>query len=91
MKEADLTRLIIKALREHGGWWVKIHGSAYMAGIPDILGCYEGRFVAIEVKRPDTSYGVTPRQQLNLDRIAAAGGLSGVATSVAEALLLLGV
>ena len=88
MLEKHLVTKIIKTLRaEYGGsYWLKIPGNAYMAGVPDILGCVEGNFIAIEVKRSDTSYTVTPRQEANLAQIATAGGTSGVATSPEEAL-----
>lgn len=86
MLEKDLTRKIKKALP---GYWIKIPGSAYLAGVPDLIGCVDGKFVAIEVKRPDTSYGVTERQAAHIRMIQEAGGIAGVATSVEEALKLL--
>lgn len=54
MREADLQDRILKWLRGHGGWWVKYHvGPRYsLAGIPDIIGSYRGRFIALEVKLP---------------------------------------
>jgi RecB family endonuclease NucS len=37
-----------------GAYYLKVHGSMYQpAGTPDILACINGRFVAIEVKRPN--------------------------------------
>lgn len=51
----------------------------------DMLVCYKGRFVGIEVKRGD---GVpnppTPRQIFVMERIVAAGGISFVARSVQD-------
>ena len=67
MKEKDIVNAIKKALNEKGAWVVKTHGSPHLAGLPDILCCYQGRFVAIEVKKPDTRYTVTPRQQAFLN------------------------
>ncbi len=89
MKEKDIVNAIKKALNEKGAWVVKTHGSPHLAGLPDILCCYRGRFVAIEVKRPTTRHTVTARQQAFLDAIAAAGGVVGVAVSVDEALQIL--
>lgn len=88
MKEADLTRKIKKALEAkfQGSYWLKIPGTRYLAGVPDLIGCVHGRFCAIEVKRPDTSYGVTERQQANIDRINKAGGVAFVARSEQEAI-----
>ena len=32
-------------------WWFKVHGSQYQqAGVPDLIVCYMGRFVGLEVK-----------------------------------------
>lgn len=44
---------IRKDVKGIGGWWLNFHGgSVYMPrGIPDIVGCYKGRFIAFEVKR----------------------------------------
>lgn len=87
--EKDITNKILKALREKAGsrgWFKKIHGSPYMSSLPDIIGCFEGRFVGLEVKRPSNRGGVTPGQQAELDAIWAAGGIAAVVTSVDEAL-----
>jgi len=52
--EKRLQDRILRALRGHGGWWVKFHvGPRYStAGVPDIIGSYGGVFVGLEVKRP---------------------------------------
>ena len=43
-------------------------------GIPDLIGCFNGRFVAIELK---TDKGeVTPIQEYRLKQILKAGGLA---------------
>jgi hypothetical protein len=46
-------------------------------GIPDILGCYKGRLLGIEVKRPGGV--VSDEQQAFLDRINQEGGYAFVA------------
>lgn len=48
----------------------------------------DGKVIAIEVKRPSTRHTITPEQQEYLDKVKAANGLSGVATSVDEALAI---
>jgi len=52
--ETRLQRRIVRALKkEVGGWWAKIYvGPFQQAGIPDLLGCVEGLFFALEVKMP---------------------------------------
>lgn len=89
MPESRLQARIKKALlREFpGSVFYKMHGSEFMeSGIPDLLGCVEGRFIALEVKHPDTGHGVTPIQQAQLDRLAEAGATVAVVESVDEAI-----
>ncbi len=87
MNESGLTRNILRALRERGGFWFKTHGSAYqMAGLPDIIGCYNGWFVALEVKIPGGESKTTERQRHILSSISSNGGYSRVVSSKAGAL-----
>ena len=91
LKESALTRQIIAALRDHGGFWFKSHGSAYqVAGLPDIIGCYRGRFVGLEVKLPGGENTLSLRQRVMLERIEQHGGYSNVVTSKRGALEVLG-
>lgn len=50
-KESVATTGILNSLKEHG-YFRKISDS-YQTGIPDILGCYKGVFIGIEVKNID--------------------------------------
>ena len=87
MDESKLTTLIIKALRRKGGFWFKIHGSAYQtSGIADIVGCYRGRFIALEVKIPGKERTLSKRQRLMLLRVRQHNGVSAVVTSTEAAL-----
>jgi hypothetical protein len=87
--ETRIVDAIMRSLRDLPRCWCfKAHGGPYQAaGIPDIVGCLDGRFFAIEVKVPGNR--PTRLQELTLSRIAAAGGLAGVATSVEDALTVL--
>lgn len=83
--ETKLVQKILLRLRAEGGKWSKIHGDPYQeAGISDILGCYKGRFIAIEVKCP----GNTPSglQKKYIADIVASKGYAGIAFTVQEAL-----
>lgn len=73
--EYRIAQKMKKLIRSRGGWCVKIHGSPYQdRGTPDILACYKGRFIAIEVK---TSRGVPEPEQLAAQKqILKAGGKS---------------
>ena len=68
---------------------MKYHGSAYSTnGVPDILCCYRGKFVAIEVKRTE-SHPTTPAQDRQLGKIQDANGLAGVCVTIDDVILLL--
>lgn len=83
--EAREVKKILTYLRRRGGKWVKIHGGDnpfQEVGIPDILGCYRGCAVAIEVKTP--SGHLSRKQEIFLDQWRNAGGYTLVTTSVNE-------
>lgn len=86
--ESRLRSRIVKAIRAaHPGSWIYVaHGGPLSrAGVPDIIGCAGGRMFAIEVKIP-TRGRLSALQRLELSRLAGAGAVAGVATSVDEAL-----
>lgn len=84
-KESYIQKKIIAALTEHGCYVVKHHGGRFSsAGVPDLLVCYNGAFIAMEVKRQGQK--PTALQSHNLDLIRTAGGVACVVTSVEEAL-----
>lgn len=80
MKEQAYQKKIIDFLKSKGAYVVKII-SASQAGVPDVICCYRGRFVAVEVKRPETVRNVSRLQVYNLDKIQEAGGIGFVAYS----------
>jgi Holliday junction resolvase len=93
MNKPPLERAIVKQtltkLRARGGFWIKVHGSPFqLAGIPDILGCYRGRFIAFEVKR---EVGLVPTriQAYQMEKIRAAGGFATLIFTAQQALDLL--
>ena len=63
-------------------------GLGQRPGVPDILACVAGRFVAVELKRPGRR--PTLRQQAELPVIPAAGGVGLVATSLDDLVEALG-
>lgn len=78
--ESAIVRRIMRNLAATGGWFMKVHGGAFqVAGVPDIIGCLKGRFVAFEVKRPG---GKATKLQLHtIGLIQKAGGLAAVVYS----------
>jgi hypothetical protein len=89
--EGRLQLRIQKALKEQYGrrlFVFKVHGSALMmTGLPDLIGCVDGRFFALEVKMPGGK--VSDVQQYVMSRVRAAGGIVGVPRSVADALAII--
>ena len=51
-------------------------------GVSDIIGCHQGRMIAIELKAPKGT--VSPAQKEFIDRINEAGGLAFVARTLDE-------
>lgn len=78
MKEKDLVRRILKDIKAAGAKAIKIHGSGYQErGTPDIIGCHQGGFFAIEVKVGDRK--VTPLQERRLQEWGQHGGTVTIA------------
>ena len=85
--ESKLSSKIMASLRAAGYWCFKVHGSALqMSGIPDILVCADGIFIGLETKMPDKRSNVSPRQELVMGEIGAAGGYCSVICSEVEAM-----
>jgi hypothetical protein len=68
-------------------FFFKVHGNGFQkSGIPDLVGCINGRFIGIEVKDPkNKTYGATMLQLHMITLIKEAGGIAGIATSLEEA------
>jgi len=53
MSEKTIETKIKNNLKAGGIWFIKVHGSQYQQpGVPDLICCYRGMFLAIEVKQP---------------------------------------
>jgi Holliday junction resolvase len=77
MRESQLRARIKRWLLAAGAQPYVTHGSVYsVRGTPDILACYRGRFIAIEVKVGRNK--PTHSQLLQLDAIRKAGGYAMV-------------
>ena len=77
MLERDVVAAIKKYLASLGSdvfFW-KEHGGPYGAsGVPDIICCYKGRFLGLEVKLP--SGKLTELQKRAIEKINRAGGIA---------------
>lgn len=85
MLERDVVAAIRKYLASLGSdvfFW-KEHGGPYgTSGVPDIICCYKGRFLGLEVKLPMGT--LTELQKRAIDRINRAGGIARRVESVAD-------
>lgn len=84
MKEKTITNQILKYLKSEPECFAfKEHGGIYgVSGIPDVICCYKGKFVAFEVK---TLQGKLSRlQEIMIKRINNAGGMAFKVTSLQE-------
>ena len=84
MKEADLITAIKKYLAsvpDTFAW--KEHGGQYgTAGIPDIIVCHRGHFIALEAKVGKNQ--PTTLQSVTIEHIRKAGGTAAVVRSVED-------
>ena len=84
MKESDLIKAIsnyLKSIPDLFFW--KEHGGMYgSAGIPDLVVCYKGRFIAFEVKVGKNK--PTVLQEATIRQILRAGGYAVVVRTVEE-------
>lgn len=89
MAERDIVAAILRLLKKTPNCFCwKEHGGMYgTAGIPDIIACINGRFVAFEVK---TETGkLTKLQEITIQKIRDANGQAFKVTSAAEVAAIL--
>lgn len=83
MREKNIENKIKSYLKSKGAYYVKYHGNQFsQVGVADILACYKGRFIAIEVKNETGK--PSPLQLANQKMVKDAGGISLIARSVKE-------
>lgn len=87
-REVTITKNILAYLKMVPGCYArKTVGGPYGGGWPDIVGCWRGRMLALEIK---TRTGrCTPLQTAELVRWEGSGALAGVVRSVEDVALLL--
>ena len=83
--ESQLTSQIKNLLKSKGAYCEKIFGGGYQAsGIPDILCCYRGYFIAIEVKSPTGKGRASDIQKLKIKAIRDAGGVAFITDNIED-------
>ena len=73
MSEKYIQGKILNYLLTMRAYAVNIHGDECQSSIPDILVCYRGKFIGLEVK--DVNGNLSPGQRKHLRRIQKAGGI----------------
>ena len=72
--EAKVKKVVVAQLKALGAYYFyPVTGGYGASGVPDVVGCYQGKFFAIECKAGSNK--PTPLQQRNIDSIAAQGGM----------------
>ena len=73
--EAKVKKLVVAQLKALGAYYFyPVTGGYGASGVPDIVGCYKGRFFGIECKAGKNK--PTDLQKKNLEQIVAAWGLA---------------
>lgn len=87
--EKDITRAIRGLLNTLGIWhWKQWQGMGSYPGVADILGIYQGKLLAIEVKTLNGK--VSDRQDAFIDQVNLRGGIAFVARSPDDVIERLG-
>jgi len=76
MKPEEAVKKKVKAILDELGayWFMPVAGQFGRAGIPDIIACYQGEFVAIETKAGNNK--TTGLQKREIERIRDNGGIA---------------
>ena len=75
--EGKVKDKVVKILKQYGVYYFfPVTGGYGASGIPDIICCHNGRFIAIECKAGKNK--ATPLQDAHIARIRAAGGVAVV-------------
>ena len=75
--EKKVKKKVVEILKQYGAYYFyPVTGGFGASGVPDIVACYNGRFLGIEVKADAKKRGPTALQQKNLNAINATGGVA---------------
>ena len=73
--EAKVKKKVVALLKQRSVYFFyPVTGGYGRSGVPDIIACYNGRFIGIECKAGKNK--PTPLQEKNLNEIQASGGIS---------------
>ena len=73
--EKNFENQVKKWLKEHGAWYVKTWSNGVQrSGIPDLLICWKGRFIALELKAENGR--ASELQKHEVMKIKESGGIA---------------
>lgn len=85
MREKAVEDKIKEYLFNKGIYHFKVHGSKFMPiGLPDIVCCFRGSFLGIEVKRPGAKNEQSEQQKVHERNINKSGGTYLLVDSLEE-------
>lgn len=75
--EKKVKDAVVAILKDYGAYYFFPIGTGYSSsGVPDIIVCYAGRFIAVECKAGHNT--ITPLQERNINMIHRNGGVAVV-------------
>lgn len=90
MKESELQRKILNYIKSKGHYCFKVI-QANKSGVPDVIVCRhpDGKFIALEIKRPSVKAKGSELQEYNVSCINEAGGQALVVNNLDDVKKLL--
>lgn len=90
MKESELQKKILDYIKSKGHYCFKVI-QANKSGVPDVIVCRQpdGKFIALEIKRPSVKAEGSALQEYNVKCILEAGGSATVVNSLDDVKKLL--
>ncbi len=77
--EKKVKKKVVEILKQYNAYYFyPVTGGYGASGVPDIIACYNSKFLGIEVKADAKKRGPTALQQKNIRQINDAGGVGVV-------------
>lgn len=85
MNESQLTTQVKQYLKMKGAYVEKIFGGGYQsAGISDIICCYKGYYIGIELKSPTKKGRASELQRLKIMQVRASNGVAFITDTLED-------
>ena len=74
--EKQFENQVKKWLKEHGAWYLQTWGGGYQRnGIPDLLICWKGKFIGVELKAENGRASELQKHEIETIRMAGGVGI----------------